>query len=81
VNGILVGILATLIAAAQVPAIQSWFIFGWLTDSPGPTPFVTHWLYSLPHVLLAGLAVWLVVHEIMTLGRAIQERAISWHLH
>jgi hypothetical protein len=68
--GTLVAALALLVAAAQIPAIHSWFIFGRLTDYPAPTPFVTHWAYSVPHMLVGLLAVWVAARETGMLRRS-----------
>ena len=55
--------LAGLIAAAQIPAVWSWFHYGRLTDTPSFSPFTTHWVFSLPHILLGTVALWLAFSE------------------
>jgi hypothetical protein len=64
---VLVAILALLVAAAQVPAIWSWFHYGRLSDTPDPTPFSAHWVYAFPHMLLVALALWTVGRELIVL--------------
>lgn len=63
----LVAAQALLIAAAQYPAIWAWFHYPRLGDTPDPTPFVTHWAYAFPHVVLGALALWLAGVEVVAL--------------
>lgn len=73
-NLMLIRLLAlgfALLAVLQLVPIQLWFAFNGyaLSGSQPPAPFVTHWLYALPHLIVLALslaALYQLCHRLLT---------------
>ena len=54
-----IALLTGAVALLQGPPILLWFIFhgAGISDGSPHTPFVAHWAYALPHVIVAALCV------------------------
>jgi hypothetical protein len=60
-----------LLAVLQLLPIQLWFAFyGYaISDGHPPSPFVGHWVYTLPHLLVLALsltALYQLCHQLLT---------------
>lgn len=60
-----------LLAVLQLLPIQLWFAFyGYaISDGQPPSPFVAHWVYAVPHLLVLALsltALYQLCHQLLT---------------
>lgn len=54
------------LSVIQIPPIYLWFIFtgSGISDGTPQSPFVAHWLYSLPHVLIVLVGLFILFSPI-----------------
>lgn len=57
------GVAGVLLTPLHILPAVLWVLFhgGGISDGTPSSPFVAHWLFALPHLLMVGLGVWLVM--------------------